>query len=314
MTQDQKVFDCVVVITDRQRAGPAVAGRDLPDRTCAGRGEGDRPGLKQLAAALIDGTKIVITTLQKFPFVLRGLLHAAGAESQEKATAEEKRAGKGVGGGNRQARYAVIVDEAHSSQTGETARELKAILGHRAQKCREQWRGRSRTGKTAEPGDAVARAAAQPELLRLHRHAQGQDAGAVWQTGASGKPEAFHIYSMRQAIEEGFILDVLTNYTTYATYYKLLKAVEDDPNLPKKKARAGAGQVHEPAPAQHRAEDRGDGGALPAKCARQLGGRAKAMVVTSRVCMPCATSWHSSATSRRTAIPTSARWWRSAAR
>src|SRR6185295_5803192 len=55
-------------------------------------------------------------------------------------------------------------------------------------------------------------------------------------TGASGKPEAFHIYSMRQAIEEGFILDVLTNYTTYATYYRLLKAAEDDPALPKKKA------------------------------------------------------------------------------
>ena len=58
---------------------------------------------KQLAAALIDGTKIVITTLQKFPFVLRGLLHAAGAESQEQATEEEKTAGQGMGGGDRQA-------------------------------------------------------------------------------------------------------------------------------------------------------------------------------------------------------------------
>lgn len=55
-------------------------------------------------------------------------------------------------------------------------------------------------------------------------------------TGLSGKSEAFHLYSMRQAIEEGFILDVLRNYTTYKTYFKLVKAVEDDPNLPKKKA------------------------------------------------------------------------------
>ena len=54
--------------------------------------------------------------------------------------------------------------------------------------------------------------------------------------GASGLPEAFHLYSMRQAIEEGFILDVVKNYTTYATYYPLVKAIEDDPNLPKKKA------------------------------------------------------------------------------
>ena len=84
---------------------------------------------KQLAAALIDGTQIVITTLQKFPFVLRGLLHAAGAESQEQATDEEKRQAKEWEAAIAARKYAVIVDEAHSSQTGESARELKAILG-----------------------------------------------------------------------------------------------------------------------------------------------------------------------------------------
>ena len=78
-------------------------------------------------------------------------------------------------------------------------------------------------------------------------------------------PEAFHIYSMRQAIEEGFILDVLTNYTTYKLYYHLLKAAEDDPKLPKKKAARALGQVHEPAPLQYRAEDRSDRRALPAR-------------------------------------------------
>ena len=81
------------------------------------------------AAALIDGTKIVVTTLQKFPFVLRGLLHAAGAETQEKATDEEKKQAKAWQAAIAARRYAVIVDEAHSSQTGETARELKAIIG-----------------------------------------------------------------------------------------------------------------------------------------------------------------------------------------
>ena len=92
---------------------------------------------KQLAAALIDGTKIVITTLQKFPFVLRGLLHAAGAESQEKATDEEKRQAKEWEAAIAARKYAVIVDEAHSSQTGETARELKAILGAAANETEE---------------------------------------------------------------------------------------------------------------------------------------------------------------------------------
>jgi len=56
--------------------------------------------------------------------------------------------------------------------------------------------------------------------------------------GGNGTPEAFHLYSMRQAIEESFILDVLTNYTTYATYYKLLKAAEDDPNLRRRRRHA----------------------------------------------------------------------------
>jgi hypothetical protein len=83
---------------------------------------------KQLAAALIDGTKIVVTTLQKFPFVLRGLLYAAGAERQEDATPEQKAEAARWEAEIAKRRYAIIVDEAHSSQTGETARELKAIL------------------------------------------------------------------------------------------------------------------------------------------------------------------------------------------
>jgi type I restriction enzyme R subunit len=90
-TQDVKVFDCVVVITDRQ-----VLDRQLQDAIyqiehAQGVVKAIDQDSKQLAAALIDGTKIVVTTLQKFPFVLRGLLHAAGAESQDAATAEKKR-------------------------------------------------------------------------------------------------------------------------------------------------------------------------------------------------------------------------------
>jgi len=84
---------------------------------------------QQLAAALIDGTKIVITTLQKFPFVLRGLLRTAGAESLERATEGEKKKAREWQEEIAKRRYAVIVDEAHSSQSGETRRELKAILG-----------------------------------------------------------------------------------------------------------------------------------------------------------------------------------------
>src|SRR5207302_6148968 len=88
--QDAKTYDCVVVITDRQ-----VLDRQLQDAIyqiehAQGVVKAIDQDSKQLAAALIDGTPIVVTTLQKFPFVLRGLLHAAGAESQETATAEER--------------------------------------------------------------------------------------------------------------------------------------------------------------------------------------------------------------------------------
>ena len=78
-----------------------------------------------------DVVGLLVTTLQKFPFVLRGLLHAAGAESQEQATEEEKRQAKAWEAEIAKRRYAIIVDEAHSSQSGETARELKAILARR---------------------------------------------------------------------------------------------------------------------------------------------------------------------------------------
>jgi type I restriction enzyme R subunit len=122
------------------------------------------------------------------------------------------------------------VDEAHS---GETARELKAILGANAEEDSEgetDWEDRL--------NQVMASRGQQPNLsfFAFTATPKGKTLQLFGRLGGSGKPEAFHLYSMRQAIEERFILDVLTNYTTYSTYYRLLKAAEDDPNLPKKKA------------------------------------------------------------------------------
>src|SRR5947207_1365572 len=125
---DEKIFDCVIVITDRRVLDKQLQDAIYQIEHAQGVKAIDEDS-RQLAAALVDGTKIVITTLQKFPFVLRGLLHVAGAESSEEAPAEEKAQAsewqKEIG----RRKYAVIVDEVHSSQTGETAHELKAILG-----------------------------------------------------------------------------------------------------------------------------------------------------------------------------------------
>jgi type I restriction enzyme R subunit len=276
---DAKVFDCVVVITDRQ-----VLDRQLQDAIyqiehAQGVVKAIDQDSKQLAAALIDGTKIVITTLQKFPFVLRGLLHATGAESQEQASKEEKEQAQAWEAAIAKRRYAIIVDEAHSSQTGETARELKAILGTA---------GKAENGEE-EPdwedglNQVMQSRGKQPNLsfFAFTATPKGKTLELFGRPGASGLPEAFHLYSMRQAIEEGFILDVVKNYTTYSTYYRLVKAVEDDPDLPKKKAARALAKFMSLHP--HNLEQKTEVMVehFRQKVKGHLGGRAKAMVVAS---------------------------------
>ena len=362
--EDRKVFDCVVVITDRR-----VLDRQLQDAIyqiehAQGVVKAIDRDSRQLAAALIDGTRIVVTTLQKFPFVLRGLLHAAGAESQEAATAGEKARAKAWEAEIAKRRYAVIVDEAHSSQSGETARELKAILGAGANLGVDEGldpgtdlgadgdadpsanEGASKgldpstdggvgpgmdlgaadegADLSAHPGtdeDAedeqdwedrlnqiMASRGRQPNLsffaftatpkgktLELFGRSDGRSRPGERHSGESrsgecrsgecrsderGTPEAFHLYSMRQAIEEGFILDVLASYTTYATYYGLLKNVGDDPKLPRKKAARALAKFASLHP--HNVEQKTEVIVEHFRRAvmHRIGGRAKAMVVT----------------------------------
>jgi type I restriction enzyme R subunit len=275
---DQKIFDCVIVITDRQ-----VLDRQLQDAVyqiehAQGVVKAIDQDSKQLAAALIDGTKIVITTLQKFPFVLRGLLHAAGADNIDAADDTSKAQAKAWELEIGKRRYAVIVDEAHSSQTGETARELKSILGattNNGEDDETDWEDRL--------NQVMASRGRQPNISFFAYTAtpKGKTLELFGRVGVSDKPEPFHLYSMRQAIEEGFILDVLQNYTTYKTYFKLVKAMEDDPNLPKKKAARALAKflMLHPTNIAQKIE-------IIVEHFRQhvkhhLGGQAKAMVVTS---------------------------------
>jgi type I restriction enzyme, R subunit len=276
---DRKVFDCVVVITDRRVLDQQLQDAIYQIEHAQGVVKAIDQDSKQLAAALIDGTKIVITTLQKFPFVLRGLLHAAGAETQDSATEEEKRQAKEWERAIAKRKYAVIVDEAHSSQTGETARELKAILGTEASDNDDEgvadWE--DRLNQVMESRGRQANLS----FFAFTATPKGKTVELFGRPGAAVKPEAFHIYSMRQAIEEGFILDVLSNYTTYATYYRLLKAAEDDPALPKKKAARALAKFMSLHP--HNIEQKTEVMVehFRHSVVHRLGGRAKAMVVTS---------------------------------
>lgn len=219
---NDRLFDSVVVITDR-----VVLDRQLQNTIYQ---FDHRQGVvqkidedsRQLAEALEAGVPIIITTLQKFPFVTGQL-----------AKLNEER-GEGSQSHLPTRKYAVIIDEAHSSQSGETATELKGVLGGVELRKKAQ---------------AMAEEEGEVELERLFRsmakrgHQPNMSFFAFTATpkhktlaifGRRGEP--FHRYTMRQAIEEGFIEDVLKNYVTYKTYYKLIKKAEDDPNVERKKA------------------------------------------------------------------------------
>lgn len=220
--KDERIFDSVVVITDR-----VVLDRQLQNTIYQ---FDHRQGVvqkidedsRQLAEALESGVPIIITTLQKFPFVSGQLMKLA----------EER--GEGSRSHLPTRKYAVIIDEAHSSQSGETATELKGVLGgaelrKKAQEMAEEegevelerlFRAMAKRGH--QPNMSFFTFTATPKHKTL----------AIF--GRNGGP--FHRYTMRQAIEEGFIEDVLLNYVTYKTYYKLIKKAEDDPNVERQKA------------------------------------------------------------------------------
>ncbi len=274
---DNKVFDCVVVITDRRVLDSQLQDAIYQIEHAQGVVRAIDQDSRQLAEALVDGTKIVVTTLQKFPFVLRGLLRVAGAESRETASAEERTQAREWREQIAQRRYAVIVDEAHSSQSGESARELKEILGagtETGQEAEADWEDRL--------NQVMASRGRQPNLsfFAFTATPKGKTLELFGRKGDSGKPEPFHLYSMRQAIEEGFILDVLANYTTYKTYYRLVKSAADDPSVPKKKAVRALAKFMSLHP--HNIEQRTE--VIVEHFHRsvmgRIGGRAKAMVVT----------------------------------
>lgn len=217
-----KVFDSVIVITDR-----LVLDKQLQDTIYQfehkkGVVEKIDDNSRQLAEALQNGVPVIITTLQKFPFVSRQLL---------KLAEEKGEIGTGV---LPTKKFSVIIDEAHSSQGGESATELKGVLG--GDKLKEE------AGKKAEEEGAEN----LDELYRSMAKRGKQSNISFFAFTATPKHstvkvfsennEPFHKYTMRQAIEEGFIMDVLLNYTTYVTYYKLIKASENDPQVERKKA------------------------------------------------------------------------------
>ena len=218
---DHPVFDKVVVITDRVILDRQLQETIFQFEHATGVVTPLLQDSTQLADALLgDQFRIVITTLQKFPFTLDKVKNL----------------------GHR--RFAVIVDEAHSSQTGEAAKDLKAALGSASIEAQLALAEQADAASTApDPQDAlvstVAARGRQPNLsfFAFTATPKGRTLELFGRLNADGVHVPFHLYSMRQAIEEGFILDVLANYTTYKLYWKVGKAVTDDPVYEKRRAR-----------------------------------------------------------------------------
>jgi len=211
---DERVYDMVIVVSDRR-----VIDKQLQDQVKAiekvkGIVDVIDKDSRQLGEALRTGSNIVVTTLHKFPFILE--------EVRDMPTRK----------------YAVIIDEAHSSQTGTMARKMKQALT-------------TNSLEEAEMLDDV-QDEVEEELLREIESFRNLDNISFFAFTATPKGKTlemfgtenelgeywpFHIYSMKQAIEEGFILDVLKYYLTYETYFKLVKTIEDDPEFDEKKAK-----------------------------------------------------------------------------
>ncbi len=266
---DKAVFDKVVVITDRRVLDDQLSATIAQFESIAGvvvRVE-DREGAKstKLAEALAgEQARIVVCTLQTFSFVLDKI--------------------EGIG----QRNYAVIVDEAHSSQTGEAARDLKAALGAGSEEARLEIAEKEDAGEpvTAEDrlNERVAARAYQENLSYFAFTATPKprtvELFGMTVPGADRKVP-FHTYSMRQAVEEGFILDVLRHYTPFGVFWRVKQTGAHDPEVDKGKASAqiaSAISLH-PHNLAQRAKIVVDH--FRQHVAQQIGGQAKAMVVTA---------------------------------
>jgi len=274
--EDKRIFDSVIVVTDRRVLDSQLQNTIYQFEHKSGVVQRIDKDSQQLADAIGGGANIIITTLQKFPFVIDKV------------------------GDLPDRKYAVIIDEAHSSQGGEASKKMKEVLSSKDIPVNP-----TDSLKVKEPyptyGDDDGEVIESQELINHYIErsaaARGQQSNLSFfaftatpkyktlvvfgYKDRDGKPQPFHLYSMRQAIEEGFILDVLQNYTTYSLYFKLSKAIEDDPTINKKKAVQAIGRFVSLHPHNLAQKTEIIIEHFRQVVASKIGGRAKAMLVTS---------------------------------
>jgi type I restriction enzyme R subunit len=258
--QDERIFDSVIVVTDRKVLDQQLQNTIYQFEHKTGVVQKIDKDSTQLASAIGYGTNIIITTLQKFPYVI----DKVGELPDRK--------------------YAVIIDEAHSSQGGEASKKLKEVLAVKSLEEAEQQEADDFTADDyiREQIEKSAAARGKQENISFFAFTATPKYKTLQVFGhkdANGKPQPFHLYAMRQAIEEGFILDVLKNYTTYELYFKLNKAIEDDPKLNRKKASKAIGKYVSLHPYNLAQKSEIIIEHFRQIVAKKIGGKAKAMLV-----------------------------------
>ncbi|MBE0520727.1 MAG: type I restriction endonuclease subunit R [Candidatus Methanoperedenaceae archaeon] len=277
-TSDEKVFDSVVVITDRRVLDQQLQGIIYQFEHKQGVVQKIDEDTKQLVLALAKGTPIVISTLQKFSFIVEQIQKLREKKEIPHDLLDED-------GMFPDRKYAVIIDEAHSSQGGESATDLKGTLA--AMQIKEEAERYAEEHNLPDYEEEVLRTMAkrgkQPNIsfFAFTATPKYKTMEVFGQPGMDGKPVPFHLYSMRQAIEENFILDVLKHYTTYKTYYRLVKSIEDDPEVDKKKAARALARFLSLHPHNIAQKTEVMVEHFRTFVMHKIGGRAKAMVVTS---------------------------------
>jgi len=203
------LFDSVIIVTDRRLLDKQL--RDnIKEFSEVKNIVAPALSSKELKESLEAGKRIIITTIQKFPFIVDGI-----ADLSDK-------------------RFAVVIDEAHSSQSGATAGKMNEAMGNGSYEDGEEEDDdpqlkilKAMEARKMKGNASYLAFTATPKNTTLERFGDKQPDGSF---------QPFHLYSMKQAIEEGFILDVLANYTTYKSYYEIEKSVQENPAFDKAKA------------------------------------------------------------------------------
>jgi type I restriction enzyme R subunit len=258
---DRRVFDSIVVITDRRVLDRQLQTTMRQFEQTLGVVENIDTTSRQLKDALESGKTIIVTTLQKFPVIAKEIGELPGK------------------------RFALIVDEAHSSQSGESTKSLKAVLSSGSLEAAEAEEAGAATPEEELESTILAEMERRGRLPNLSTFAftatpKPKTIELFGTKRPDGKFAPFHLYSMRQAIEEGFILDVLANYATYTAYWRLLKKVEDDPRYDKAKAEYLLKSFVELHPHAIGEKVKVCVEHFAAKVQGEIGGKAKAMIVT----------------------------------